>query len=107
MRPPVHGAATVGARPQRREWDRPRLSAWKRGYDDTWRKLRIMHLAREPLCRFCAEKGIVEPAEVVDHIETIEARPDLRLDDRNLRSLCVACHNRRTAEDQAARSRAT
>jgi 5-methylcytosine-specific restriction protein A len=62
-----------------------------------------MALAREPLCRFCTAKGRVVPATVVDHIETINEAPHLRLDLDNLRSLCKPCHDERTMRDSVRR----
>ncbi len=41
----------------------------------------------------CDEKGRAVPALVADHILTIEERPDLRLDETNLQSLCGPCHS--------------
>ena len=69
----------------------PRQSAWARGYDADWSELRARHLQQEPMCRFCAERGITRQAKVVDHIESIRKRPDLV--ESNLQSLC---HNAKT-----------
>ncbi|WP_424139887.1 HNH endonuclease signature motif containing protein [Roseomonas chloroacetimidivorans] len=80
-----------------RPYDRIRGSASSRGYDRDWRKLRAVVLAEEPLCRFCLAHGMLTPATEVDHIETVEARPDLRLVRSNLRSLCKPHHSSRTA----------
>ena len=99
-RPPVHrqpGVAT--ARENVHQSDRWRGSASARGYDRAWQRCRNTFIARNPLCLFCMRKGILEPAAEVDHILTIEARPDLRLDWSNLRSLCKPCHSSRTATD--------
>jgi 5-methylcytosine-specific restriction endonuclease McrA len=38
---------------------------------------------------------------MVDHIQTIVERPDLRLVDANLRSLCKPCHDAHTASQVA------
>jgi 5-methylcytosine-specific restriction protein A len=51
-----------------------------------------MVLAEEPLCRFCRERGVLTEATEVDHIRSIEERPDLRLVRKNLRPLCKPCH---------------
>lgn len=69
---------------------RPGASA--RGYDREWERVRSRQLHREPLCRYCAEQGIVEPATEVDHVIPVRVRPDLRLDESNLQSLCETCH---------------
>ena len=58
-----------------------------------WRRLRAHQLRIEPLCRYCARMGKVEPAVVADHIEPHKG-------DRNqfwtgrLQSLCLVCHNK-------------
>lgn len=87
---------------KRNDW---RGSAASRGYDRQWRKVRAAHLAREPLCRICKTSGIIEAATVVDHIQPIRERPDLRLDPSNLRSLCKTCHDRLNARQEAAELR--
>lgn len=59
--------------------------------------MRLLQLAREPLCRFCAAFGRVTAATVVDHIQTIASAPELRLVASNHRSLCKPCHDSHTA----------
>jgi 5-methylcytosine-specific restriction protein A len=106
MRPPVHRpAGAVDPVANRRAYEADRGSPTSRGYDGSWKRLRIQHLKAEPLCRFCRAMGRLVAAEVVDHIVDIQVRPELRLDPANLRSLCVPCHNRRTAQDTAAARR--
>jgi 5-methylcytosine-specific restriction protein A len=83
-----------------READRQRGTSTERGYDADWRRLRLVVLAEEPLCRFCQERGLVVPAEVVDHIQPISESPALRLERTNLRSLCKSCHDSHTALHQ-------
>lgn len=96
-KPPRYGAS--GAAPARRDpW---RGSAASRGYDRAWQRLRAAHLADEPLCRMCGAEGRIVPATVVDHIQPISVRPELRLDDGNLQALCQAHHNARTANQVA------
>ena len=73
-----------------------RPSAGDRGYGKDWQQLRAAHLAAEPYCRLCAEEGVTRAAALVDHIESITKRPDLRLDDANLQSLCWPCHRAKT-----------
>ncbi|HFR4577697.1 TPA: HNH endonuclease signature motif containing protein, partial [Streptococcus suis] len=47
-------------------------------------------------CVQCYAKGIVVTERLeVDHIQTIEDRPDLALDIDNLRTLCRHCHDKR------------
>lgn len=104
-KPPVFRPAGWKPRPQaererKRALDQRRGSARQRGYDRDWEQVRLQVLADEPLCRFCVEAGRVTAATVVDHIQTIAERPDLRLERSNLRGLCAPCHNARTARDQ-------
>lgn len=97
--------------PDRDESARARLAAWRaryaenaparpsekeRGYDAQWRALRAAVLAAEPNCRACAAQGIVRRAKMVDHIESIARRPELRLARTNLQPLCWPCHNGKT-----------
>lgn len=86
---------------------RERGTRQQRGYDAAWQRVRLAHLAAEPLCRFCKRMGRITAATEVDHIVSIREAPHLRLEDSNLRSLCKPCHSRRTARDQGfARGRA-
>jgi len=59
-----------------------------------WRKCRDAFIAEHPLCCDCEERGLIVPADLVDHIIPYKERPDLGLDWDNLRSLCTASHNR-------------
>lgn len=101
LRPPVHRPAHAPAGKARRDQladlDQRRGSAASRGYDGQWRRVRLQHLADEPLCRFCLAANRVEPATDVDHIVPIALAPERRLDRSNLRSLCQPCHSRLTA----------
>lgn len=76
-----------------------RLSAGERGYDSNWRKVRRMHLRREPLCRECKKNGYVMPAKVVDHI--VSLRNGGTNDSENLQSLCIPHHNQKTGAERA------
>lgn len=77
-----------------REYDRTRGTVAERGYGAHWRRLRLIVLAEEPLCRACAADGRVVAATDVDHVV---ARVRGGSDDRdNLQALCHACHSRKT-----------
>jgi len=80
-------------------FDRQRASATNRGYDADWRRLRDAKLAANPLCECedCARDKRVTVAQVVDHIQPIAERPELRLAWSNLRSMAKTCHDRHTA----------
>ncbi len=77
--------------------ERQRGSAARRGYDQDWRRLRLVKLARDPLCEHCEARGQVTPAVEVDHVRRFRRRDGsidhrLRLDMKNLQSLCTPCH---------------
>jgi 5-methylcytosine-specific restriction endonuclease McrA len=56
-----------------------------------WRRLRRLQLQEHPLCKFCLERGLVEPATIVDH--EVPHRGDLTLFwGGKLQSLCLPCH---------------
>lgn len=58
-----------------------------------WKELREKVLRRDKyLCQECKAKGIYKAADEVHHVFTISTRPDLKLDSRNLISLCKLHH---------------
>ena len=71
-----------------------RGSASQRGYGVVWRRLRLMQLAREPLCRDCRRRGLLTPGEHVDHIVPKRDGGEDLFD--NLQTLCETCHARKT-----------
>lgn len=76
----------------------------ERGYDGTWRKLRRMKLAANPLCEIqtvCKGMFPENRAVEVDHRIPIRERPDLRLVWSNLQSSCHACHSAKTARESS------
>lgn len=81
-----------------------RPSAAVRGYGRRWAAVRRRFLAEHPLCRLCAEHGLVEAAVDVDHITPHGGDNELLFAFDNLQPLCKACHGRKTrAEARAAR----
>lgn len=77
-----------------------------RGYDRTWQRLRLAHLSKEPLCRYCKDAGVIKLAEVVDHIKPFRDDWSLRLDPDNLQSLCKRCHDSvKQAEERGGRKK--
>lgn len=67
-----------------------------------WRKLRAAHLAAFPWCAWHLERGQVEAASHVHHVEDVAVAPERALDPTNLESACPPCHNAETARRQAA-----
>jgi len=74
-------------------------SSTKRGYDQTWKKYRLVYLTDHPLCVECERKGLLVPAEVVDHIAPHKGNRDLFWDENNHQALCAKCHNEKTAKE--------
>lgn len=66
--------------------------------DRRWKALRRQVLAEEPVCRICRDAWTHD----VDHIETVKARPDLKLVRENLQGLCISCHSRKSAGEREA-----
>ena len=65
----------------------------------TWRKKRNEIAQRDNQeCQVCKDDGKVTLATsthplIVHHIKPLEYHPDLKLDDNNLTTVCIACHN--------------
>lgn len=92
-RPPVHRPAHLPTPAEARgAYDRFRGSAFSRGYDRDWKRLRDQVLREEPLCRACLAAGRVTEASMVHHVEPVATRPDLRLTRSNLVPLCDPHH---------------
>jgi len=64
-----------------------------------WNRLRKRQLQIEPLCRACKENGYIEAATTVDHIKSHKGCHILFFDPKNLQSLCMPCHNSKTAKE--------
>ena len=64
-----------------------------------WRTLRALKLQKDPLCEECMRKGMLVPAQMVDHIVPIN-KGGASLDLNNLQSLCNHCHAVKTARDK-------
>lgn len=68
--------------------------AYKHLYaDKRWYRLRYKQLQREQLCQFCAERHVVRPASIADHIKAHRGDEELFFDPKNLQSLCKHCHD--------------
>ncbi len=64
-----------------------------------WRTLRALKLQKDPLCEECMRKGMLVPAQMVDHIVPIN-KGGAPLALNNLQSLCNHCHAVKTARDK-------
>jgi 5-methylcytosine-specific restriction enzyme A len=90
----VRSAAAV-----KRELDRQRPSAARRGYGPRWRRARAAYLARHPLCVTCRDAGQLVPATVVDHVMPHRGDQKLFWDEANWAALCKPCHDAKTARE--------
>lgn len=70
-----------------------------------WRKLRAAYIAAHPLCARCLACGRTTPASEIHHIAPLESychdlenMRALCFDERNLMSVCRACHGAIHAE---------
>jgi 5-methylcytosine-specific restriction endonuclease McrA len=81
--------------------DAKRGNARERGYSSYWDSYSKRFLKTNPLCKRCADLGIVEVANVVDHIIPIQSANDPNFwNPANHQSLSYKCHSIKTAEDQ-------
>lgn len=95
--------APTAAAEQNRRIDSARPSAYRRGYDGRWQRVRRMKLSANPLCEECLQSGLTVPAAEVDHITPLAAGGTHAMS--NLRSLCKPCHSRKTMAELNARGR--
>lgn len=58
-----------------------------------WKRLRLAHLAREPLCVMCTEEGLVTAGTVVDHKDPHRGDEAKFWDASNLQTLCASHHS--------------
>ena len=98
---------------KKRFWERPAKTKIKKEsnnqkfYESTaWRKLRKMHVSKNPYCVECAKQGRYIPVQQVDHIVAIEFG-GAKLDPDNLQSLCYSCHGKKSAAEKHAKQSGT
>lgn len=81
--------------------DQERGTAYERGYDRDWQKLRDQILRENPVCVFADAKDLPHccgvAACIVDHIVPLNSG-GARLDPANLRPVCRPCHDALTSE---------
>lgn len=73
-------------------------------YDYRWKRLAIAFRKRNPFCAECAHRGQdTVVGNVCGHIIPAVDRPEMRLDWRNLRTLCFQCNSRMAVIEAFAR----
>lgn len=77
------------------------MSEWPYG-TGAWKRLRLAHLALEPLCRGCAEMNRLTPANTVDHVQAISDGGHPFPGHDGLASYCAPCHSAKTARGSEA-----
>ena len=71
-----------------------------------WKKKRKAILRRDRyMCAECRKYGRRKDATTVHHIKALEHCPELAFDNKNLVSLCEACHNKQHPEKGGSRYR--
>lgn len=71
----------------------------ERGYSTEWTNLSEAYRPEHPLCVPCLSRGIVKPAQCVDHIIPVECCPGLVLDWDNCQSSCTRCNIKKRFTD--------
>jgi 5-methylcytosine-specific restriction enzyme A len=94
-----HPVSAKPASEVRRELDRQRPSAARRGYDGRWLKTRARYLAEHPLCASCLAGGRLTSATVVDHVVPHGGDRQRFWDCDNWQGLCKRCHDTKTVRD--------
>ena len=64
----------------------------ERGYGWDWQRFREGFIAKYRLCTLCLCRGRSVLGRVVDHVEPHKGNDTLRLEWRNLQTLCPQCH---------------
>lgn len=94
------GAERAAREAARKQAAKRGSAAWSHLYRTAWwRAARLAFLKAHPLCRSCAEVGLVVPAREVDHIEPHRGDLGLFRDRSNWQGLCTPCHSRKTARE--------
>ncbi len=88
-----HGRCDAHKRVRTQANDQRRGSARERGYTPRWDAAAKAYLRFNPLCVYCAERGIDTPSECVDHRTPHRGDMDLFWDADNWAAACIACNS--------------
>jgi len=69
-----------------------------------WKRLRLQKLREEPLCQTCRARGLLVPADSIDHRVPISAGGPPFPPTSGLTSFCRPCHSSKTAAEQAGKT---
>jgi 5-methylcytosine-specific restriction protein A len=79
-----------------------RESSSERTYDERWKKLRKIVLARDPICKICNKA----PSKEVDHIiPRLPTQHAADVTEEELQGLCKPCHSKKTRAENAPKSK--
>ena len=82
----------------RKNADKRRPNASRRGYNSAWSRARKAYIIRHPICAVCGK-----PATDIDHIIPHKGDKTLFWDSTNWQPLCHECHARKTYEENRER----
>ncbi len=68
-----------------------------------WRRFREWYIANHPLCVRCQADGYIVRATIVDHVVELKDG-GAPYDESNTQSLCLSCHNTKTALERNRRN---
>lgn len=108
-RAPIHRGQRTAAR-RHVPAEQKRVGSTARGYGSRWQRAREGWLRKHPLCEGCRARGLVTPANEVDHViphrlgeakasgcpDRIARASALFWDRNNWSSLCKPCHSSKT-----------
>lgn len=64
-----------------------------------WRLISRLHRQKHPLCVQCHKEGLLNPAQLTDHVIPISIGGS-KTDERNLAGLCHTCHNAKRGREK-------
>jgi 5-methylcytosine-specific restriction enzyme A len=67
-------------------------------HTSTWKRVRLLVLKTEPLCRSCRGKGKISAATTVDHIIPVRKGGEM-YSMSNLQPLCDSCHASKSGKE--------
>lgn len=72
----------------------PEAASYRSWYGlGVWKAARRAQLARDPLCRYCKDQGLIVRATVVNHKTPHKGKWQLFIDAGNHESTCKPCHD--------------
>lgn len=83
------------------KYERGKSADYQCLYNYRWEKYSKARLKRHPLCVQCLSEERTTPARVTDHIIPHKGSRHRFWDKSNHQSLCVECHNKKTATEGA------